>query len=113
MDVNLFSSLADLLTRLFGIFFLLLGEFDHAINLSRPKLIFASAAVARRAIKIAEKNAFVQKIILFETIDQNGKQIANKLTTSYNDLMKTVKVRYFCYCGFFFAICFEISEIYK
>lgn len=80
-------------------FFLLLslGEFEHAINLSRPKLIFASAAVAQRAIKIADKNAFVQKIILFETIHQNGKKIANKLTTSYNDLMNTVKVLFgFC-----------------
>lgn len=72
--------------------FLSPGEFDHAINLSRPKLIFASSAVARRAIKISEKNAFVQKIILIGSSGQKDKPIASKLTTSYSDLLNSVKV---------------------
>lgn len=73
--------------------FLLLGEFDHAINLSRPKLIFASSIVAQRAVKIAEKNAFVNKIIVLN--HKNGGKMPNKLITSYVDLMNTIPVS--CY----------------
>lgn len=69
------------------------GELDHAVNLSRPKLIFASMAVAPRALKICGKNAFIKKVILME---MNGKQMSKKLTTkltiSYSELISSIKV---------------------
>lgn len=69
-------------------------ELDHAVNLSRPKLIFASSAVAPRALKIAGKNKFVQKLIILET---NGgkdmsKQLTTKLTASYSTLLGSTKL---------------------
>lgn len=69
------------------------GEFDHAINLSRPKIIFASSAVAKRAIKISEKNAFVQNVIHIDTeAGQSDKKFTSKLTTSYTKLIGNVRV---------------------
>lgn len=67
------------------------GEFDHAINLSRPKLIFASSAVIKRAARISEKNAFVQKVILIDSAS-NGKKFTSKITTSYDKLIGSIKV---------------------
>lgn len=70
------------------------GELDHAINLSRPKLIFASMAVAPRALKISGGNSFVKKVILME-IDgskQMNKKLSTKLTTSYAELISSITV---------------------
>lgn len=67
-------------------------ELDHAINLSRPKLIFASKSVVKRSVKISEKSAFVQKIIFIDTeIDRTAKKFTNKLVTSYSGLISSVK----------------------
>lgn len=72
--------------------------------MSRPKLIFASKAVAKRAIKISEKNAFIQNVILIDTtadtlsnplhvLNQSPKKITSKFIVSYTELVGTVKVR--------------------
>lgn len=75
------------------------GELDHAINLSRPKLIFATKSVVKLGVKVAEKNAFLQKVILIDTeIDKSTKKFTNKLITSYTGLMNTVKVSGFSKC---------------
>lgn len=101
-----------------------LGELDHAINLSRPKLIFASKSVVKRGVKISEKNAFVQKIIFIDTeIDRTAKKFTNKLVTSYSGLISSVKVSgLFCtlkhypidfFCDhFFYCVFFQLS-IYR
>lgn len=73
------------------VIYAILGEFDHAIKLSQPKLIFASRLVADRAVKISAKNAFVQKVI---RIDSEAGQRASKLTISYSDLISSVKVSF-------------------
>lgn len=70
------------------------GELHHAVNLSRPKLIFASAAVAPRALKISAKNPFVKQVV---TIDMDGnntpsKRLSTKHTTSYSALITSIKV---------------------
>lgn len=64
------------------------------MNLSRPKLIFASSAVAPRALKISGKNAFVQKIIILETNGSKdmSKRLTTKFTTSYSALISSTKV---------------------
>lgn len=71
-----------------------LGELDHAINLSRPKLIFSSMAVAPRALKISGKNPFVKKVILMELngSKQMNKRLSTKLTISYLELISSIKV---------------------
>lgn len=79
---------------LFPTLFYSVGELDHAINLSRPKLIFASMAVAPRALKISGKNSFVKKVILMELdgSKQMNKKLSTRLTTSYSELISSVKV---------------------
>lgn len=74
--------------------FIRAGELDHAINLSRPKLIFASMAVAPRALKISGKNSFVKKVILMEIngSKQMNKRLSTKLTISYSELISSIKV---------------------
>lgn len=50
--------------------------------------------VAPRALKISGKNAFVKKVILME-IDgskQMSKKLSTKLTTSYSELIDSIKV---------------------
>lgn len=39
------------------------GEVHHAINLSKPKVIFASKMTIERIAKVAKNNSFVKKII--------------------------------------------------
>lgn len=82
------------------IIFIFIGEFDHAINLSKPKLIFVSQVIANRAVKIAEKNSFVQKVIAFDTFQNNAKT-KSKLATTINEIISTVKVS-----DFFLSISF-------
>lgn len=77
----------------FSIIYLHKGELDHAINLSRPRLVFASKSVVKLGVEVAKKNAFLQNIILIDTeIDKSTKKFTNKLVTSYTGLMNTVKV---------------------
>lgn len=77
-----------------SIYLFYVGELDHAVNLSRPKLIFASMAVAPRALKISGKNAFVKKVILMEMngSKQMSKRLSTKLTISYSELIGSIKV---------------------
>lgn len=83
----------SLIVIFFSIYFV--GEFDHAINLSRPKLIFASRAVIKRAVKISEKNAFVQKVILIDSLtNEKGKNFTSKIITLYAELIGSVNVSF-------------------
>lgn len=66
---------------------LVVGEFDHAINLSRPKLIFASAATAKRAINVSKKNSFVQNVIL---VDDDTFQSVKKPSETFTKTLKNV-----------------------
>lgn len=84
----------SLIVIFFALIFFL-GEFDHAINLSRPKLIFASKAVIKRAAKISEKNSFVQKVILIDSVaSEKGKNFTNKIITLYTELIGSVNVSF-------------------
>ncbi|XP_023295305.2 4-coumarate--CoA ligase 1 [Lucilia cuprina] len=42
-------------------------EVHHAINLSKPKVIFASKTTIERITKVAKNNSFVKKIVVFST----------------------------------------------
>lgn len=69
------------------------GEFDHAIKLSQPKLIFASMAMAPRALKISRSNTFVRNVIFMESNAQKrGKKLKTKFTISYSELISSIPV---------------------
>lgn len=71
-----------------------IGEFDHAINLSRPKLIFASDATARRAINVSQKNSFVQSVILVDDDTfQSVKKPSETFTRTLKNVISAISVR--------------------
>lgn len=55
-------------------------EVNHAMNLSKPKIIFASAAVSKNVIKVAKSLKFLRKVILLddETPTDNTKTMRMK-----------------------------------
>ncbi|EDV44260.1 uncharacterized protein Dana_GF16109, isoform B [Drosophila ananassae] len=61
-------------------------EVDHAINLSKPKIIFASKITIDRVAKVASKNKFVKGIIAISGSSKNFKNIY-----SLRELMDNVK----------------------
>lgn len=65
------------------------GEFHHAINLSRPKIIFASNAVLKPTIAVSKQNKFVESIIL---IDNNSGNPQDAKVTKLDDLMSKVSL---------------------
>ncbi|XP_017143264.1 4-coumarate--CoA ligase 1 [Drosophila miranda] len=50
-------------------------EVDHALNLSKPKIIFTSKLTVDRIAKVASKNKFVKGIISFSGSSKNFKNI--------------------------------------
>ncbi|XP_017047049.1 4-coumarate--CoA ligase 1 [Drosophila ficusphila] len=63
-------------------------EVDHAINLSKPKIIFASKITVDRVAKAASKNKFVKGIIAFSGTSKNFKNIY-----AFNELMDNDKFK--------------------
>lgn len=43
----------------------LLGELHHAVNLSKPRIIFAAPNTLSRVVKVAQQNSFIEKVICF------------------------------------------------
>ncbi|XP_043652248.1 4-coumarate--CoA ligase 1 [Drosophila teissieri] len=61
-------------------------EVDHAINLSKPKIIFASKITVDRVAKAASKNKFVKGVIALSGTSKNFKNIYD-----FNELMDNDK----------------------
>ncbi|KAH8271443.1 hypothetical protein KR018_010792 [Drosophila ironensis] len=64
-------------------------EVDHAINLSKPKIIFASKITLDRVAKVASRNKFVKGIISFSGNSKNFKNIYSLRELMDNDKFKT------------------------
>ncbi|XP_017036259.1 luciferin 4-monooxygenase-like [Drosophila kikkawai] len=64
-------------------------EVDHAINLSKPKIIFASELTLDRVAKVASKNKFVKGIIAINGSSKNFKNIHDLKELMDNDKFKT------------------------
>ncbi|XP_017036374.1 luciferin 4-monooxygenase [Drosophila kikkawai] len=64
-------------------------EVDHAINLSKPKIIFASKLTLDRVAKVASKNKFVKGIIAINGSSKNFKNIHDLKDLMDNDKFKT------------------------
>ncbi|KAH8292348.1 hypothetical protein KR054_008611 [Drosophila jambulina] len=64
-------------------------EVDHAINLSRPKIIFASKLTLGRVAKVASKKKFVKGIIAISGSSTNFKDIHSLKELMDNDKFKT------------------------
>lgn len=66
--------------------FSFLGEVHHALNLSKPKVVFASKTTVERISKVAKNNAFVKQIIVFSTASENPQVHA------FKDLMENKSI---------------------
>ncbi|XP_002032456.2 4-coumarate--CoA ligase 1 [Drosophila sechellia] len=64
-------------------------EVDHAINLSKPKIIFASKITIDRVAKVASKNKFVKGIIALSGTSKNFKKIYDLKELMENEKFKT------------------------
>ncbi|EDV53905.1 4-coumarate--CoA ligase 1 [Drosophila erecta] len=64
-------------------------EVDHAINLSKPKIIFASKITVDRVAKVASKNKFVKGIIALSGTSKNFKNIYDLNELMDSDKFKT------------------------
>lgn len=62
---------------------LVLGEIRHALDLSKPKIIFVSSAAAKTVTAVCENLSFVQKIV---HIDKNAEKGSKYL--SFDDFLK-------------------------
>lgn len=63
------SSFESQFTYLLYEFKLFLGEIEHALNLSKPKLIFASAFALEKVLSVIGKLKFVKKVVLLSDFD--------------------------------------------
>lgn len=64
------------------------GELHHAVNLSKPKIIFAAPNTLSRVVKVAQQNSFIEKVICFN--EANFKYPANVL--DFNSFVRDSKV---------------------
>lgn len=62
------------------------GEVHHAINLSKPKVIFASKLTANLIAKVAKNNSFVKSIVAF------GINSSNDTIFNFEELMNSTKI---------------------
>lgn len=51
--------------------FLFTGEIHHAVNLSKPKIIFVSQMNFVKAVKVRAANNFITAIVAFDSIHQH------------------------------------------
>lgn len=66
-----------------------LGEINHTVNISRPKLMFVSSTAIVNVVKVAEKNTCIQNIILF---DGHGENFYSKFVIAYSKLVSNYEV---------------------
>lgn len=64
-------------------------EVDHAINLSKPKVIFASKMTVDRVAKVAKNNKFVKAIIALSGNSTNHPNVHSFMDLMNNDKFKT------------------------
>lgn len=62
-----------------------LDEMNHAINLSKPKIIFVSPPYLNKVIAVAQRNKFVQHIIKYADSNTSASEKTN--TISYRTIM--------------------------
>lgn len=64
-------------------------EVDHAINLSHPKIIFASKITVDRIAKVAKQNKFVKAVIALSGSSTNHPKVYSFMELMNNDKYKT------------------------
>lgn len=72
--------------------FLLAGEFHHAINLSRPRIIFASNAATTTTIAVSKQNKFVESIIVIDKTGTNSASGNGLNVTKLDDLVSSISI---------------------
>lgn len=64
------------------------GELVHAMNLSKPKFIFVSAAASQNIVNVVKSLQFVKKVVLLDNDDATNNEIVTK------DFLKSQKVEF-------------------
>lgn len=64
------------------------GEYDHAFNLSHPKIVFTSQYAAEKVLNIAKNNASIVKKVVFFGVQKRD----DKLSVGYNNFITNPKV---------------------
>lgn len=65
------------------IIYFLIGELQHVINLSKPKIVFSSPEVIDKLLQIVPKNSYLTEVVEFGSGTRNNKQII-----SYRKIME-------------------------
>lgn len=74
----------------FRLFFSESGEINHAINLSKPKIIFVSPPFFKKVFSVAQQNDFVNHIILYDSLDVNVDDSPKRpQVLSFNEIMRS------------------------
>lgn len=77
---------------LYSFFDVFSGEFHHAINLSRPRIIFTSNAVTESTIAVSKQNKFVESIIEIDRTGTDSGTVNGVNVTKMVDLMNSISI---------------------
>lgn len=66
----------------------IVGELLHAVNLTKPKLVFASAETIENLVDVAKEFGRIEKVIVFDETTIN-----NQLILSFTKFVKNPKVK--------------------
>lgn len=67
------------------------GEINHAINLSKPKIMFVTKTNLTKYVKVSKQNSFIKQIISLDDLPNNS----DENVTTLKEIMKTVEFRPF------------------
>lgn len=66
-------------------------EIKHALNLSKPKIIFASAAVSQQVINVAKSLSFIEKVVLLDDETRKEEKIVQLKDFLNSRVLQNVK----------------------
>lgn len=65
-------------------------ELNHAVNLSKPKLLFVSAPYYEKCLKLKEQHSFIDKLIIYAGNNSEVNFSFLKDAVSFNELLSNV-----------------------
>lgn len=63
-------------------------ELNHAVNLSKPKIVFAAPSIINTMTKVVQQNRFIQQIVLFK----GGSKIIDKTVIEFEKFFNNPKI---------------------
>lgn len=63
---------------------------NHAVNLSKPKIIFVSPSNVKKIVALTKKHSFIEKIILYDNAnDTSLNQMGMPTLMSFTEILET------------------------